>query len=681
MSIHVDTRFPACVEVSICQSCASRVVADAMPCEAPRTWRGPMNETSKNRAGMFGSLERRLPITIGALLAAVVLTFGAAAYREVWSSARESARERMATTSRTVASRLSQVIERRGAALVTLAGEPAIRTALLESDSKDARAVAGQQLLEVRRRLADVAIESIELRDAGGQLLASSSTDSVNSLDEVALHSTISQLGTDSIRVGSLYPVGSGLYFWYVVPAVHGGQRIGYVTERRRFSQVSQFETLIREFTDLPLQLYFSSRGSGLWATPKGAQLQAPFSTDSAEAEFETRIADTDVLGLTTPIPGSPWMLIYTVPESEITARAMLLFDRVSPFALGLLLFGCFAGWLISRGVIRPLRTLASAADAIADGDYSRRVEQPADEELWQLASAFNRMAERVGHSHHELEARNEELRSAQMDAENARQTSDVARIEAQRANEAKTSFLAMMSHELRTPLSAIGGYTEILQLGLRGPLTETQLADLERIRSNQGHLLTIINDMLDLSQIESGQLSVHCESVLLDDVLAQVEPIVAPHIAKKKLTYVVDSSVRELRVYADRERLRQVLVNIVTNAARYSEAGGLINVHAARTNGRVSLHVSDTGIGIPAEKLDAIFEPFVQVDTGPTRRSGGTGLGLPISRRLVEAMEGSLHVVSEMGVGSTFTLELKPADTVQKPELRLIQGRKKQIA
>ena len=278
----------------------------------------------------------------------------------------------------------------------------------------------------------------------------------------------------------------------------------------------------------------------------------------------------------------------------------MLLFDRVSPFALGLLLFGCLAGWLVSRGVTRPLRTLASAADAIAAGDYSRRVEQPADEELWQLASAFNRMAERVGHSHHELELRNEELRVAQEDAVSARNASDAARIEAQRANEAKTSFLAMMSHELRTPLSAIGGYTEILQLGLRGPLSETQLADLERIRSNQGHLLTIINDMLDLSQIESGQLSVH---------------------------------------------------------------------------------IADTGIGIPAEKLDAIFEPFVQVDTGPTRRSGGTGLGLPISRRLVEAMEGSLHVVSEMGVGSTFTLELKPAETVQKPELRLIQGRKKQIA
>jgi signal transduction histidine kinase len=237
------------------------------------------------------------------------------------------------------------------------------------------------------------------------------------------------------------------------------------------------------------------------------------------------------------------------------------------------------------------------------------------------------------------------------------------------------------MSHELRTPLSAIGGYTEILQLGLRGPMNEAQLADLERIRSNQGHLLTIINDMLDLSQIESGQLSVHCESVVLDDVLAQVEPIVAPHIGKKRLAYVVDDSVRDIKVYADRERLRQVLVNIVTNAARYSESGGAINVHAERRNGRVLLHVSDTGIGIPEEKLEAIFEPFVQVDSGPTRRSGGTGLGLPISRRLVEAMEGSLHVVSQIGVGSTFTLELKPADGVQKPDLRLIQGRRKQIA
>jgi signal transduction histidine kinase len=640
-----------------------------------------MDETSKQTVGLFGSLERRLPITIGALLAAVVLTFGAAAFREVWTSSRENARQRMATTSRTVVDIIDNMIDRRGKQLLELATLPAIRTALLESDNDELRALASEQLLESRRGQGDGAIQAIELRDAGGQLLASSSTDTVNALDEIALHTTISRLGKDSVGVGSIYSIGSNLYFWNVVPAMRANQRIGYVAERRRFTQGLQFENQLRAFTELDMNLYFSSPGSTLWTSPEGKQFSAPFPTDSLGAEFEAEIGDRQVIGLTAPIPGAPWTLVYTVPESEITARAMLLFDRVSPFALGLMLFGGLAGWLISRGVIRPLRTLASAADSIAAGDYSRRVEQPADEELLQLASAFNRMAERVGHSHHELEARNEELRIAQLDAEHARNASDAARIEAQRANEAKTSFLAMMSHELRTPLSAIGGYTEILQLGLRGPMNDAQLADLERIRSNQGHLLTIINDMLDLSQIESGQLSVHCESVALDEVLAQVEPIVTPHIGKKKLTYVVDASVRDIKVYADRERLRQVLVNLVTNAARYSEAGGAINVHAERRNGRVSLHVSDTGIGIPEEKLEAIFEPFVQVDSGPTRRNGGTGLGLPISRRLVEAMEGSLHVVSQIGVGSTFTLELKPADNMQKPELRLIQGRKKAIA
>ena len=242
-----------------------------------------------------------------------------------------------------------------------------------------------------------------------------------------------------------------------------------------------------------------------------------------------------------------------------------------------------------------------------------------------------------------------------------ARHSAEEARGAAQSANAAKSSFLAMMSHELRTPLNAIGGYAQLMEMELRGPVTGDQRGDLERIQRNQQHLLSIIDDILNLSRIEAGQLTVSAAAVPLGEVLGEVEAMIAPQVLARGLRYEFDAE-PSLVAQADREKLQQVLLNLVSNAVRFTEPGGIVQVTGEPRPDEVAVRVSDTGIGIPFDKLGAIFEPFVQVDAGLTRRTGGTGLGLAISRDLARAMGGRIEVESEVGRGSTFTVVLPRA-------------------
>ncbi len=239
-----------------------------------------------------------------------------------------------------------------------------------------------------------------------------------------------------------------------------------------------------------------------------------------------------------------------------------------------------------------------------------------------------------------------------------ARHAAEEAGRAAQEANAAKSSFLAMMSHELRTPLNAIGGYAELIEMGIRGPVTDQQRDDLGRIKRSQKHLLSIINDILSHARIEAGQLTVRDGDVALDDVLTNLDALIAPQVAEKGVHYEATGA-EGVAVRADREKLQQVLLNLVSNAVRFTDVGGAVGVTCVSTGDLVRVRVADTGIGIPSDKLDAIFEPFVQVDAGLTRRTGGTGLGLAISRDLMAAMGGRITVSSEPGRGSAFTIEL----------------------
>jgi signal transduction histidine kinase len=263
------------------------------------------------------------------------------------------------------------------------------------------------------------------------------------------------------------------------------------------------------------------------------------------------------------------------------------------------------------------------------------------------------------------LDRTRRQLEDALAEAHEARAALEEARDIAEAASQAKTEFLATMSHELRTPLNAIGGYVQLIELGVHGPVTDEQRTVLARIDRSQRHLLGLINDILNLSKIEAGRVEYVITDVPLSDALTDIKSMVEPQIAAKSLTYEVRGADRMPVVRADREKLEQVLVNLLSNATKFTDRGGRVWVEAGDRKdapGKVFLRVSDTGHGIPEDKLETIFEPFTQVDASHSRAGQGIGLGLTISRDLARGMGGDLRVRSELGKGSVFTLTLERA-------------------
>lgn len=239
--------------------------------------------------------------------------------------------------------------------------------------------------------------------------------------------------------------------------------------------------------------------------------------------------------------------------------------------------------------------------------------------------------------------------------------TAEAAQAEAEEANRVKMQFLSTMSHELRTPLNAIAGYAELLETGVRGSLTEVQLADVRRIQANQRHLLGLVESVLSYAKIDAGRIQFGLEDVPLASVLTEVEGIIAPLAEENGVTCAGcgPEAGDNLTVYADADKLRQILTNLLANAIKFCGRGGRIEVTHQVTEDKVEIRVSDNGPGIAPEDQERIFEPFTQVDRGYTQTHGGTGLGLAISRELAHGMGGELSVESKDGQGSTFTLTL----------------------
>ena len=268
-----------------------------------------------------------------------------------------------------------------------------------------------------------------------------------------------------------------------------------------------------------------------------------------------------------------------------------------------------------------------------------------------------------------------------------AHEAAELARRHAEEASQTKSLFLATMSHEIRTPLNAIMAYTEILGMEMAGPLTPGQQGQLAKIRTSSQHLLGIIDDVLDLSRVEAGRMVVGRSVLEVDGVLAEALSLVETQAAARgvELSSAVSGLASGLTAWGDAERARQILLNLLTNAVKFTPAGGRITVSAgaaqqpppeARVEGEgpwVYLRVEDTGSGIAAERLDAIFEPFVQADMTLTRQHGGSGLGLAISRRLARLMGGDLTVHSTEGLGSAFFfwLPAAPAEMVRAAMVR----------
>ena len=252
-----------------------------------------------------------------------------------------------------------------------------------------------------------------------------------------------------------------------------------------------------------------------------------------------------------------------------------------------------------------------------------------------------------------------------QREREHLLEAAEAARAEAVAANRGKSDFLAIMSHELRTPLNAIDGYAELMELGIRGPVTDEQRHDLGRIRKSQEHLLGLINGVLNYAQVEAGAVHYDMEAVSVEESLSTCEALTMPQARSNGLTLHRESCDASIIVRADQEKLQQIVLNLLSNAIKFTNAGGRITlrcVRSAHSDAPVRIEVTDTGIGIAGHQVSRVFEPFVQVDAELTRTRAGTGLGLAISRDLARAMGGDLSVTSTLGAGSTFTLTLPAA-------------------
>ena len=303
------------------------------------------------------------------------------------------------------------------------------------------------------------------------------------------------------------------------------------------------------------------------------------------------------------------------------------------------ILLAVLLGFVLSRSLVGPIERTEARLAEIARGDFSRHLEVTNRDELGTLARNLNRMNDELRRLYEELET----------------------------VSRHKSEFLANMSHELRTPLNAIIGFSELLQAQLSGGLNEQQLGYVEDVLDSGRHLLSLINDILDLSKVEAGRMELDLGDVSLRHALESGVTMQAERAIREGIALGLQLDPDEITIRADERKLRQVVFNLLANAVRFTPSGGRVDVSARVTDGVVEVAVTDTGPGIAAEDQGLIFEEFWQVPGHSDKRHEGTGLGLPLSRRLVELHGGQLWVESIQGQGSTFrfTLPVLPGERV----------------
>jgi signal transduction histidine kinase len=472
-----------------------------------------------------------------------------------------------------------------------------------------------------------------------------------------------------SVQIGALYPKDNHVFFWTVAPVIRDGRRVGSIVQQRRIVSNPAVKQMIRDLSGEEFTVYLRNATDNFWASADGHAVAPPLSRDTAEGGFiDSRAEDEPQVGAEQRVRSTPYVYVLEAPKSAIVAEPRRTIRRLALLSGLLLIGGVVISWALARRITKPLVELTQAAEEVARGHYGTQVqnEGATSDEVRRLGASFNRMATKVQASQRELATQVEEavrtsqqLEDANAQLQEASTMAAVARDAAVDANRAKSDFLAVMSHELRTPLNAIGGYTEILQLGIYGEVNQQQRDALQRIERSQQTLLSLINDVLNFAKLESGEVRYAITDVPLAPTLGTIDDFVAPQLRDRKLSYSVAPCDSGVTVKADAEKLQQILINLLSNAVKYTPEGGRVDVRCDVTPEWVRVHVQDTGIGIAPDRIERIFDPFIQVGRALNRPDEGVGLGLSISRDLAEGMGGSLAVESVVGVGSTFTLSL----------------------
>jgi signal transduction histidine kinase len=385
--------------------------------------------------------------------------------------------------------------------------------------------------------------------------------------------------------------------------------------------------------------------------------------TSSAPADVVTTGRDPsgrEVLSAFHKVDPPGWWVFVEEPISEAFAPIEAAIWRTGTLLVVFLLVAIATSVLLARNLVRPIESIQVAASRIGSGALDQRIEVSSRDELGALADEFNRMAVRLQESYagleHQVAERTHELTSAL-----ARLDEQTRELEA--ASRHKSEFLANMSHELRTPLNAISGFSQVLRKQLYGEINEKQAEYLDDILASSRDLLSLIDDVLDLSKVEAGQIELQVAPFSLPGALERGVVIVRERATLGGVQISLSSDPAIDTVIGDERRVRQVILNLLSNAIKFTPMGGAVDVGAARLDGEVRVSVTDSGPGIAPEDQARIFEEFQQAAAGKEQREG-TGLGLALSKRLVELHGGRIWVESEPGKGSRFVFTLPVSPT-----------------
>jgi signal transduction histidine kinase len=619
------------------------------------------------RNGM--SLEKKLPLMMSAVLLLILAVGVTLAYRQVRNAAEEFAQQRVKQVTKELANLVSASQPRTAKVLLTAGADPAVLEALGSATPSPGTLAKATDALTRVMIPGDSGV-AITLTGQNGRIVAESKSADMSATSTQVEAEDRSSEALNGI-VTSPFFVNDGRVFYKVTaPVISHGVQVGAVSQLHRLNANAATERDIIGLTGQDVGILFRNSDGSLWITLGGKPVPAPTNPQTTGGmrtyEYSVRHPGERVLLSEEQLKGLPWVVALELPVSTITAGPRAMLRQFTMVSLLLLLIGAIAMWLIGRRVTHPIARLTRAAEAIAGGDYAQRVDESGDLEISRLAETFNRMAKGTADAHRALEDRFREARSLAEELEHAnrqlRSTTDAAeeaQIAAESANAAKSSFLAAMSHELRTPLNAIAGYVQLIQLGLRGPVTPEQLIDLERIRKSHTYLLGLIEDVLNFVKLDAHQTEFHERDVSVDETMRDAETLLAPQMKAAGIAYTYLGCDSELSVSADPDKTRQILVNLLTNAMKFTKPPGSITVSCESSDDVVRLCVTDTGIGIKEDDISRVFEPFVQIGRGLSKPGEGVGLGLTISRDFARRMGGDLVVESTPGEGSSFTLIL----------------------
>ena len=589
------------------------------------------------------SLEWKLPIVMTAGIAAALAVLLLSTDVVLRGRAEERTRDRMSHAVTELAREVDTALFDRELQFGNVTKQPAVRRALLDAER-------GQRVdtLALRQAVAPIVASPDSLRPAELWDLAGRPVLSIGPAVDGVRPPPPPTSDSSSVHFSSMQLSGQRVRFWIIASVDDNGRRIGYLAQPRFVVGQRESLRMVREFLFDSVTSYLRNADASVWVTTPDRSAAPPDRvrrTATGMRAFRPGVGDLFVAEA--PIPRAPWVVALELPVSHaldpLVGQTLRL---LVPLSLLVVFVGAVLSLVIGRYVTRPLTELTTAAESVSRGTYDRAVTGGHDE-LGRLAASFDAMARQVGTARRELEQRANEA--------------DTARREAEGANRSKSNFLAMMSHELRTPLNAIGGYTQLLQMGVHGPLTPDQERALARIERSQAHLLALITDILDFARIDAGQVQFNVRDVFVDDVLASVDALATPLLRGRPLVFTCVRCAPHppIAVRADRDKLCQVLLNLAGNAIKYTPDGGEVSVDLDLDDRVVHVSVRDTGPGIPEDQLGRIFEPFVQGERSLNRPDEGVGLGLAISRELVAGMGGTLAVESELGRGSVFVVTL----------------------